>query len=291
MSPRMKAALLTFMAVLCWGFAPIGTRYLVGDNHIGLPAVPFIALRYLLASLCFLPWFFRALGSWTRRDWLLGLLCGLVGVTGYNLPSVIGNRTVSAGMMGLLNAIEPLIIVLLVSLRARRWPKGWTVAAGAVGLLGVAMLALSAGPAQGDAGGIALVLVAAFNWACYCVLVPPLLAARGALQVSAVTMFCGTIPLLLAGGWGMPHLMAMMDARQWEILLALSFGTSVIALVAWNAGSAGLGAEASGWFLYLLPVVSAGGGAMLLGEPLTELEFCGGGLIMASVFLSQRGGR
>ncbi len=283
--------MLTLMAVLFWGCAPVGTRYLVGDNHVGLPPVPFIALRYLVATLCFLPGLYGALGSWNRRDWLLGALCGLIGVTGYNLPSVIGNRTVSAGMVGLLNASEPLLIVLLVSLRGRRWPRGWTLVAGGIGLLGVVLLGMSAGPAQGDAKGMALILFAAFSWSCYCVLVPPLLAARSALQVSAVTMFFGTIPLLLAGGWGMPHLIALMDVRQWEILLALSVGTSVIALVAWNAGSAGLGAEASGWFLYLLPVVSAGGGAVLLAEPVTGLEISGGGLIMASVFLSHRAGR
>jgi drug/metabolite transporter (DMT)-like permease len=279
------------MAVLFWGCAPIGTRYLVGNNHLGLPAVPFIALRYAVAMLCFLPGLAGALRSWTRRDWLLGALCGLVGVTGYNLPSAMGSRTVSAGMVGLLNASEPLLIVLLISLRARRVPKGWTVLAATVGMAGVILLAKSAGPAQGDAKGMALLMLAAFNWSCYCVLVPPLLAARSALQVSAVTMFFGTIPLLLAGGWGMPHLVSEMNAHQWEILLALSIGTSVIAMVAWNAGSAGLGAEASGWFLYLLPVVSAGGGAAILAEPLTATEFCGGGLIMFSVFLSQRAGR
>jgi drug/metabolite transporter (DMT)-like permease len=262
---------------------------LVGTNHLALPAVPFVGLRYGIATLCFLPFLPGAVRSWTRQEWLLGALCGLLGVMGYNLPAALGNRTVSAGMVGLLNATEPLIIVLLLSLRAWRLPRFVTFLAAFVGLVGIALLARGAGPAQGDVPGMLLVLLAAFDWSCYCVLVPPLLAARGALQTSAVTMLFGTLPMLVLGGTGMPHLMASMDVGQWEIMLALALGTSVIAMVAWNAGAAALGAEAAGWFLYLLPVTATAGGAVLLAEPVTAIEFAGGGLIMVSVFISQRG--
>jgi drug/metabolite transporter (DMT)-like permease len=40
--------------------------------------------------------------------------------------------------------------------------------------------------------------------------------------------------------------------------------------------------------LYLLPLVSLIGGAAILDEPITGTEICGGGLILLSVFLSQR---
>ncbi|MDR3505865.1 MAG: DMT family transporter [Acidocella sp.] len=289
MSPRLQAMLLTFFAVMLWGIAPVGTRYLLGDNHAALPGAPFAALRYGMATACFLPWLVQALRSWSRRDLLLGAFCGVLGVMGYNLPNSIGNRTVSAGMVGLLNATEPLIIVLLVSLRSRRVPGIWTFLAAVVGFAGIALLARSAGPAEGDALGITLVLFAAFNWSCYCVLIPPLLVARSALQVSAVTMTAGTLPMLLVGAPGMGHMLAMMDAPRWEISVALALGPSMIAMAAWTKGSAALGAEASGCFLYLLPVFAAGGGALVLGEPLTAVELLGGGLILFSVFISQRG--
>ena len=288
MSPRLQAIVLTFFAVMLWGVAPVGVRYLVGDNHVGLPGAPFAALRYGLASICFLPWLVRALRSWSRRDLLLGAFCGVLGVMGYNLPNSLGNRTVSAGMVGLINATEPLIIVLLVSLRNRRVPGVWTFLAAVIGFTGIVLLATSAGPAEGDAKGIALVLFAAFNWSCYCVLIPPLLVARSALQVSAVTVAFGTLPMLLAGAPGMGHMLAMMDRPRWEISLALAIGPSVFAMAAWTKGSAELGPEASGWFLYLLPVFAAAGGVVVLSEPLTALEFLGGVLILLSVFLSQR---
>ncbi len=291
MSPRLEAALLTFFAVMLWGIAPVGTRYLLGNDHAALPGASFAALRYGMATLCFLPWFVQALRSWSRQELLLGAFCGLIGVMGYNLPNSIGNRTVSAGMVGLLNATEPLIIVLLMSLRYRRVPGIWTFLAAVIGFTGIFLLARSAGPAEGDAFGIALVLFAAFNWSCYCVLIPPLQVGRSALQVSAVTMTAGTLPMLLAGAPEMGHMLALMDAPRWEISVALALGPSVIAMVAWTKGAATMGAEASGWFLYLLPVFAAGGGALVLGEPLTAAELLGGMLILLSVFISQRAPR
>lgn len=288
MSPKLKAAGLTLLAALLWGCAPVGTRYLVGSTHAALPALPFIALRYLIASLFFIPVLWGELRRWPPSELALGALCGLVGVMGYNLPNVIGSRTVSAGMAGLLNGAEPLLIVLLLALQRRKLPSRWTMLAAAVGMCGIGLLALSAGPAVGNARGIALLLLGALCWAVYCVIAAPLLQRRGALAMTAITVITGTLPLLAVGLPGMPGMMLQMSLVQWEILAGLSVGTSVIAIVAWNAGSAGLGAEQSAWFLYLLPVVSAAGGTIVLGEPLTLTEFSGGGLIMLSVFLSQR---
>lgn len=287
MPSKLKAAGLTLFAVLLWGFAPVGTRYLVGDTHAALPAMPFIALRYLLASICLIPVLWGEVRRWPRQELLFGALCGLVGVTGYNLLNVSGSRTVTAGMSGLLNGAEPLLIVLLLALQRRRWPTRGTLLASAVGLLGIGLLALGAGPAVGDVKGILFILGGAGFWAAYCVLAVPLLQRRGAVAITAITVIAGTLPMLAVGGGGMPEIIARMSLGQWEIVSALSL-TTVVAILAWNKGSAALGAEQSGWFLYLLPVVGAAGGTIMLGEPLTLTEISGGGLIMLSVFLSQR---
>jgi len=285
------AAFLALMAVLLWGCAPIGTRYLVGDTHLGLPAIPFIGLRYALT----LPVFITLLiwgraWAWSRADWALALLCALLGVTGYNLPNAMGTRTVSAGMVGLLNGAEPLMIIFMAAVQRRRFPGPWTLLAGLVGLAGIILLARGAGPALGDAKGIALVLTAALGWSAYCVLIPPLLRRRGAIMVTSVTMVLGTLPMFAAGAPGIPAVATSLSLPQWEILAALS-STSILAILFWNAGSAGLGAEQSGWFLYLLPVVSVTGGAIFLTEKITAVEIFGGALIMASVLISQKWGR
>ncbi len=286
----MKAAALTLVAVLLWGLSPVGTRDLVGLDHAALPALPFIGMRYLLATLFFLAPLRRALASWSRADLRFGLLCGLLGITGYNLLNALGTRTVSAGMVGLLDGAEPLLIVVLGALLHRRLPGLATAVAGLIGVVGIIILSLGAGPALVDNGwGIVWILLSALCWSLYCVIVPPLMARRGAMAVTSVTVAFGTIPMLLAGLPQMRGMVLHMDLSQWELLIALTVATSVVALLCWNSGAAVLGAEKAGYFLYLLPLVSVLGGAAYLSEPVTLLECAGGALILAAVYVSQRG--
>lgn len=273
--------------MVLWGFSPIGTRYMVGAGFAAAPALAFTGLRYGLAALIFSPLLWQA-RHWNRRDWALGLLCGLVGVAGYNMPAALGQRTVSAGLTGLLDGAEPLMIVLFSALINRQVPGRLTIIATALGLAGIVLLAHGSGPALGDPAGIALVLLGAILWAAYCVMVPPLINRRGALSATAVSMLFGTIPMVLAGLPQMPAMVAAMTGTQWAVTWLLIIGTSVIAMLAWNAGSAALGAEKAGWYLYLLPVVSLVGGALILGEPIKLAELAGGMLILVAVYLAQK---
>jgi drug/metabolite transporter (DMT)-like permease len=270
-----------------WGFSPICTRYLVGEHLSGLPPEALSALRYAMAALCFSPMLFQLRG-WSRRDLALGGVLGMLGVAGFNLPATIGQRTVSAGLTGLLEAASPMMIVLVSSIRTRRVPARWTLLAGMIGLAGILLLARGSGPVLGDPEGIALILFAALAWSIYCVLVPPLIKRRGALPVTAVVMLGGAIPLIGIGGPQTPHLLQAMTGFEWALLTGLVLGTSVLAMITWNAGTAVLGSVQAGWFMYLVPLVSLIGGAIILGEPVKLVELIGGGLILLSVYLSQR---
>ncbi len=160
--------------------------------------------------------------------------------------------------------------------------------AGLIGFAGILLLARGSGKVLGDPKGIALILFATLAWSIYCVLVPPLTKRHGALHVTAVLTSFGALPLLAIGGTQAPDLLRAMTGFEWALLVALAFGSSVLAMITWNAGSAVLGSVQSGWFMYLMPLVSLIGGAVLLGEPVKLVELVGGGLILFSVFLSQR---
>ncbi len=278
---------LTLLSVLLWGFSPIGTRYLVGINQSALPALAFTGLRYGLAALLFAPFLWGA-RSWRWRDWRLAAFCGALGITGFNLPAALGQRTVSAGLTGLLDGAEPLMIVLLGALISRRLPSRATLMASAIGLAGIMLLTRGSGPALGDPAGIALVLLGALFWSCYCIAVPKLVNRHGPLPSTAVVMLFGALPLLAAGAPQTGALVSQISAAQSAVFLALVIGSSVLATLCWNAGSATLGAAQAGWFLYLVPLVSVTGGVILLGEPVKAIELAGGGLVLLSVYLSQR---
>jgi drug/metabolite transporter (DMT)-like permease len=260
---------------------------MVGDTQSALPALAFTGVRYGLAAAFFTPFLWRA-RHWRWPDWRLAGFCGLLGIAGFNLPAAIGQRTVSAGLTGLLDGSEPLLIIIVAALLARRWPSRWTMFASAVGMTGILLLAHGSGPDLGDPQGIGLVLCGALLWACYCIAVPKLVNRHGALPSTAAIMLCGALPLLAIGAPRTDIMLHQLTTSQTLVFSALVIGSSVLATLCWNAGSAVLGAAKAGWFLYLVPVVSLIGGVVLLGEPVKLTELFGGALILTSVYLSQR---
>ncbi len=284
--PSIRAALgMTLVSVLLWGFSPIATRYMVGIGDGGLAPVAFMGLCYGAAAVLLSPALLLTRG-WTSRDWFTGALSGVIGITGYNFPAAIGQQTVSAGLTGLLDASEPLLILVFASIALRKAPSPLTIFSVIIGLFGVMLLAHGTGPAFGTPRGIILVLTGAALWSLYCVLVTPLISRRGALPTTAVTLFFGALPMVLFGAPKIPGLVMSMSLVQWLVSFAIICGNAVVAMLFWNAGSAVLGAQRAGWFLYLLPLVSLLGGAALLGEPLSWIELLGGATVLFSVFLA-----
>lgn len=288
MVPRYQAILCLLGAVTMWGITPVGNRYFLGSGDLAMPGATYMAFRFSISSICFLPSVLMAFKNWSLRDWARGAVCGLSGIAGYNLLAGVAGRTVSAGMAGVINSSESLMILILACIVVRRMPDIRTLFAAATGMLGLLVLALSAGPAEGSISGIIILLIGASGWAIYCVFIPPLIAKHGVLQSSAVTMFIGTLPMLALGWQGLGEMAHKMTATEWEIIIFLAIGSSVMATLAWNKGIAQLGAQTSGWFLYLMPIFSAFGGRILLKEPLTIGELIGGILVLGSVYIAQR---
>lgn len=287
-APRHQAVLCLLGAVILWGFTPVGNRYFLGSGDLAMPGAAFMALRFAIPSLFFLPVVLVAIKSWSAADWVRGSFCGFAGVSVYNLLAGVAGRTVSAGMAGLINSSESLMILILACIVARRFPDRRTICAAIMGAIGILVLASSAGPAVGNVSGIILLLIGASGWAVYCVFIPPLIAKHGTLQSSAVTMFIGTLPLVVVGWHGLGPMIHKLSVLDWEILIAMGIGSSIFAMLAWNKGMGQLGAQTAGWFLYLMPMFSALGGRLILNEPLTIAEFIGGALVLGSVYVAQR---
>ena len=284
--PSVRAALgMTLASVVLWGFSPIATRYMVGNGNGGFPPVAFMGFCYGIAAILLSPALLLT-RNWTIRDWLAGAISGIIGITGYNFPAAIGQQTVSAGLTGLLDATEPLLILVFASMALRKAPRPLTIFSVIVGLSGVMLLARATGPAFATPRGIILVITGAVLWSLYCVLVTPLISRRGALPTTAVTVLFGALPMVLFGAPKIPGLVVGMSLAQWLVAFALIGGNAVVAILFWNAGSAVLGAQRAGWFLYLLPLVSLLGGAAFLSEPMSWIELLGGALILLSVFMA-----
>jgi hypothetical protein len=130
-----------------------------------------------------------------RADLPLILLCGLTGMTAYQLLLNWGEVHVPAGTASLLVSTAPVFSVLLARLFLRErlsWP---TVLGSAVALAGSALIALSGGDAHYATAAWA-VLAAALVQGVYHFACKPLLRRYTGLEVACYAMWTGTAVLL-----------------------------------------------------------------------------------------------
>lgn len=284
--PGRAAFAAILVAVVLWGLAPVATRYLVlNADPLGV-----LGIRFLFCSLCYLPvlpWLGLGTMRWNRRTLAMLAACGIIGVVGYNVPMTLGIRDVHAGFAGILLSTEPLWIALLsvVALKHRLTaPLAWGLA---VAFAGVVTLSVGNGLTVSPSmfGGAALVLLGAFMWGAYSVAVGPLVRRYGALRVSAVTMWIGTVPLIAICAAGM--LSTTLDATGWLVLFLYGLGPNLIGMLLWNYGLSRVPGPQAGLLLNLYPVVSVAGGVLLLNEPLTLTTLVGGAIVLVGLLLSQ----
>jgi drug/metabolite transporter (DMT)-like permease len=253
-----------------------------------------VLMRFGWSALAFLPFLWRLRpAGWERRDVVRVVAASVAGVAGYNVPVAYGSQWVPAGIAGLLIATEPIWIVLIsILVQGEAWsPRllaGLALAGTGVGLLlGPARLPTVAG--RSFVVGAGLLLLGAVMWAVYTILIAPLSRRHGALTCAAVTGVIGVLPLL--GFWDaqVAATVARLDARGWSVVAFLAVVSTMVAVALWNFGLGRLGSQRAGLFLYLIPLVSVAGGALLLGERVTPTILAGGALVVAGVATAQRG--
>ena len=136
----------------------------------------FVAVRFALASLLFLPLLARVKGlkAQLRRLWPAGALLGFIAWTSYQ-SQTIGLRTVAAGRGGFITGMSVVLVPLLAPLFGAERPKlrEWVSTAGA--LLGLYLLTDPFGAEQSRTlVGDLWILICAIGVAIYILLLPRL---------------------------------------------------------------------------------------------------------------------
>ena len=219
------------------------------------------------------------------RDLPLIALCGLAGMTGYQLLLNQGERVVPAGTASLLVATAPVYASLLATwfLGERATRRRW--AGSAVAFAGSALIAASHGLGFGAAA--LLVLAAAVLQAVFHTASKPLLARYTGFEVTVYAMWAGTV---FIAPWTGSLIRALPQAGAGAIGAAVFLGVapSAIGFVLWAYALARMdvGRVTSG--LYLVPAVAIVVALVWLGQVPSPLEFLGGAIALAGVLLANR---
>ncbi|EFH79998.1 DMT family transporter [Ktedonobacter racemifer] len=283
---RAYSALL--LSAICWGLAPVATRYLL----IAFTPLQLVFVRFVLAALFFLP----LLTSLRHFQWSMKkvswiIFCGMTGVLGYNVPVAYGLRIIPSSLAGLLIATEPIWILLIAAIVLRE-KIAWTAVIGLLfSLLGITVLF---GQAYVDAiwnmqnvPGALLIVLAAFMWSIYTLSVRRLSKEVGARTATALTMIVGTVPLLTSWDTHIWTILSQVSGTAWLALALLILGSTVAATILWNYGVAYTTSSQASLFLYLIPFISIIGGTIFLHEHTSILSLFSGLLILGGIALAQ----
>ena len=213
-------------------------------------------------------------------------LCGLAGMTGYQLLLNAGERVVSAGTASLLVATAPVYASLLAVafLGERSTRRRW--AGSAVALAGTALIAASHGLGFGVSALV--VLAAAVLQGIFHTAQKPLLARYTGFEVTAYAMWAGTVFIL---PWTGSLVRALPHAGGAAIGSAVFLGVapSAAGFVLWAYAMARMDVGRVTVSLYLVPAAAIGIALVWLGEIPGPAELIGGAIALAGVMLAGGG--
>ena len=217
-------------------------------------------------------------------------LCGLAGMTGYQLLLNAGERVVPAGTASLLVATAPVYSSLLAVAFLGERSSGRRWAGSAVALAGTALIAVSHGLGFGTSSlfnGALIVLAAAVLQGIFHTAQKPLLARYTGFEVTAYAMWAGTVFIL---PWTGSLLRALPHAGGAAIGSAVFLGVapSAVGFVLWAYAMARLDVGRVTLSLYLVPAVAIGIALAWLGQVPGPVELAGGVIALTGVILASR---
>ncbi|MEI2428953.1 DMT family transporter [Lysobacter yananisis] len=279
--------LLPILATLIWAGNTIVSKLSAGA--IEPAAISFY--RWLVALLVLTPlmlprvWKLRAQ---VRPYWRKLLVLAALGMVLYQSLAYFAAHSVSAMTMGLVvAAIPPMTMVIGMVLLKTRPSPGMLIGA-VVSFAGLTWLLSGGHPAQllqqGLGRGEMMMMLAAFSYALYGVLVK-----RWALPIPNgeslyLQVLCGTV--LLLPGFALAPSVAL-TAHNLPLVLYAGILASTLAPWFWMHGLLRLGTDKTAVLMNLTPVFTALLAVCLLDEPLRAYHWIGGGLTLLGVAVAQ----
>ncbi len=283
-------SLLLLAAVVIWGWTFVATKVLVAE----LGPVEIFGLRLALGlpSLAVLLLVRRVPLRFTREDAGPLLLGGAV-FTAHFLIQIAGLGSTTATAAGWIIAVTPLALAVLSFVFLRERLTWWAVLGIAVATLGIMLLV--SGGRLADLGwlrstGDWLVLVSAHTWAIYTVVTRDLGRRRDPLAVTFGIVLVATV-LTAVPFAAFADLERIRHLSPRGVLAVVYLAVPALALAQWfwQAGVSRLGAARAGLYLYLEPLATLSLSIPLLHEPFGVAAAAGGALVLAGVWVGQRG--
>ncbi|EKZ2232785.1 drug/metabolite transporter permease [Klebsiella pneumoniae] len=271
------------LAAVLWGANIVITK--MASSLISPIEISF--LRWFIATLVLTPFVMKPLilhAAMVRNNLGKTFILGGLGGVIFQCLAYYAAAYTSAMNMGIIQALMPLMAIILASIIFRTLPGMYAVAGAVISLAGV-LIVISGGHisqliSQGLNIGDGMMLLGAFAMAVYNVLLKrwhieiPLSVS---LYLQAVAACIVLLPVYILSD---KHTLTLATSG---MVLYSSIGASVLAPLAWMAGSRRLGPSRVSLFFNLIPVFTAIMAALFLSEKFTWSLVSGGMLALGGV--------
>lgn len=266
------------LAALLWGANVVITKMssgLISPNEISF-------LRWFVATIVLTPFAIFPLMMHAKtvipnilKLCVLGVLGGVV----FQCLAYYAAAYTSAMNMGIIQALMPIMAIILASLVFRSKPGLNTLLGASISLLGV-LIVISGGEisnllSKGVNAGDAMMLLGAFAMAVYNVLLKRWHIEVPLIVSLYIQSFTATLVLLPVYYLTEKH---ALTAATSGMVLYSALGASVLAPLTWMAGSRRLGPARVSLFFNLIPVFTAVMATFVLSEKIT-LSLAAGGML------------
>ncbi len=277
--------LIAILTVGIWGLTFISTKVLI--EH-GLSPQEIFLLRFLMAYLGI--WFIspRKLFADNWKDELWLLWGGVTGGSFYFFTENTALEITLATNVAFIVCTAPLLTTIL-SLLIYKKEKA------TAGLVGGSLLALVGVALGGYNGhfilkisplGDFLTLLAAFSWAFYSLIMKKMSGRYRTTFITRKIFFYGILtilPAFILHPWQF-SLSGLWQPAVWMNLLFLGVLASLVCFVVWNIILKQLGTVRASNYIYLNPLFTLIGSAVLLDEQFTVMSLMGAMLILGGVY-------
>ena len=264
------------------------------------PPILYASIRMILAGALmfatYLVWVRRrpeaVIGKWPRRDLLVLVVIGVLGMVGNQILFVAGIGRTSVAHASLVIATTPVQVLLLAWMRGQERLTTLKIAGMSMAIGGVGVLNLAPGRSARGASlmGDLLIFLCAFSFALYSVLGKERIRKFGAIPVNALGFGVSAL-LLLAPVWflGRGFDYAAVPALGWAMLAYMAGISSVLCYIIYSTALESLPASRVASFSYAQPFIACLAAWWLLGEPVTLPVAVGGLMVLGGVWLTGRG--
>lgn len=285
-SPRLAGFLCILLSAAGFGALPIFAK-IAYANGVSLPSMLFLRFALAAALMTFIMHLHAQ--SWPRgRTLFLLLAMGGLAYVGQAFCYFAALQYATAGLTALLLYLYPALVTVLSALLARRRLPLLRLLAVGASLLGCALAV--GGSLDGQLAGILLGIGAALIYSVYILVGERVTQAAGAIPASSVVMLSAALVYGVVMLWNDAALPASLQA--WMAVACIALFSTVVAIVAFFAGMARLGAADAASLSTLEPVFTILLAALFLGEAIGVMQLAGGAIILAAVVvLARPGGR